>query len=167
MPYAAGFFPDVHANSWASGLIFLRCSGGIFRPAIVGPGLPVEEFLTSSLVMEGDTSRFESLRAEAIRQLRAEAGISGVTVTATVPLEEPFADIEVEGGEASGVQARFNAVDDKFFEVSVRACSPAAVSIASDFGPGRTPVIVNRSFVTEILIGPPSQGSGGGWLSVP
>ena len=36
---------------------------GIFRPTIVarivGPGLPVEEFLTASLVMEGDSSRFE------------------------------------------------------------------------------------------------------------
>ena len=32
---------------------------GVFRPTIVGPGLPVEEFLTASLVMEGDTSRFE------------------------------------------------------------------------------------------------------------
>ena len=42
---------------------------GIFRPAIVGPGLPVEEFLTSSLVMEGDASRLESLRVEAVRQL--------------------------------------------------------------------------------------------------
>ena len=57
---------------------------GVFRPAIVGPGLPVEEFLTGSLVMEEDRSRFEGLRREAVRQLRAEAGISGVTVSATV-----------------------------------------------------------------------------------
>ena len=55
---------------------------GIFRPTILGPGLPVEEFLTASLVMEGDTSRFDNLRIEAVRQLTSEAGISGVTVSA-------------------------------------------------------------------------------------
>ena len=126
---------------------------GVFRPAIVGPGLPVQEFLTSSLVMEEDTSRFESLRVEAVRQLRAEAGIAGVTLSATVPLEERFADIEVEGGEASGDQARFNAVDDRFFEVFGARLLAGRRFEASDFGPARTPVIVNRSFVTEILGG--------------
>ena len=57
-----------------------RCCWGIFRPTILGPGLPVEEFLTASLVMEGDSSRFENLRIDAVRQLTSEAGISGVTV---------------------------------------------------------------------------------------
>ena len=76
---------------------------GIFRPTIVamtvGPGLPLEEFLTASLVMEGDTSRFDNLRIEAVRQLTSAAGISGVTVSAVRLLEEPSADIEVEGRE--------------------------------------------------------------------
>ena len=75
---------------------------GVFRPTIVGPGLPVEEFLTASLVMEGDTSRFENLRIEAVRQLTSEAGISGVTVSAVALLDEPAADIEVEGSEGAG-----------------------------------------------------------------
>jgi putative ABC transport system permease protein len=126
---------------------------GIFRPAIVGPGLPVEQFLTSALAMEGDTSSFESLRVEAVRQLRADAGIAGVTASATVPLEERFADIEVERGEASGIQARFNSVDDTFFEVFGARLLAGRRFEASDFGRGRTPVIVNRSFVTEILGG--------------
>ena len=73
---------------------------GIFRPTILGPGLPVEEFLTASLVMEGDTSRFDNLRIEAVRRLTSEAGISGVTVSAVGLLEEPSAEIEVEGSEA-------------------------------------------------------------------
>ena len=55
----------------------------------VGPGLPVEEFLTASLVMEGDTSRFDNLRIEAVRRLTSEAGISGVTVSAVRLLDEP------------------------------------------------------------------------------
>ena len=128
---------------------------GVFRPTIVarivGPGLPVEEFLTASLVMEGDTSRFENLRIEAVRRLTSEPGISGVTVSAARLLVEPSADIEVEGSEGHDVETQFNSVDDKFFEVfGVRFLAGRRFD-ASDFGPGRTPVIVNRSFVTELL----------------
>ena len=126
---------------------------GVFRPTIVGPGLPVEEFLTASLVMEGDTSRFDNLRIEAVRRLTSEAGISGVTVSAVTLLEEPSADIEVEGSEVQDAQAQFNSVDDKFFEVfGVRFLAGRGFD-ASDFGPGRTPVIVNRSFATEVMGG--------------
>ena len=124
---------------------------GIFRPTILGPGLPVEEFLTAALVMEGDSSRFENLRKDAVRRLTSEAGISGVTVSAVKLLEEPSADIEVEGSDAQDAQARFNSVDDRFFEVfAVRFLAGRGFD-ASDFGPGRTPVIVNRSFVREVL----------------
>ena len=116
---------------------------GVFRPTIVGPGLPVEEFLTASLVMEGDSSRSNTLKIEAVRRLTSEAGISGVTASAVLLLEEPSADIEVEGSEAQDAQAQFNSVDDKFFEVfGVRFLAGRSFD-ASDFGPGRAPVIVN------------------------
>lgn len=123
---------------------------GVFRPTIVGPGLPVEEFLTASLVMEGDRSRFDNLRIEAVRRLTSEAGISGVTMSAVRLLEEPSADIEVEGG-VEDAQARFNSVDARFFEVFGARFLAGRSFDASDFGPGRAPVIVNRSFVTEVL----------------
>ena len=126
---------------------------GSVRPSIVGPGLPVEEFLTGSLVIDGDTSSFENLRVEALRQLRADAGIAGVTASAAVPLDERFADIEVEGGETSGIQARFNSVDEQFFEVFGARMLSGRGFEAGDFGPGHTPVIVNQSFVWEILGG--------------
>ena len=128
---------------------------GVFRPTIVGPGLPVEEFLTASLVMEGDPSRFDNLRIEAVRQLTSAAGISGVTVSAAALFEEPDAGIEVEGSEAQDAEARFNSVDEKFFEVYGARFLAGRSLDAGDFGPGRTPVIVNRSFVTEVL-GEPS-----------
>jgi hypothetical protein len=103
--------------------------------------------------MEGDSSRFEHLRIEAVRQLTSEGGISGVTASAVLLMEEPAADIEVEGTEAQDVQARFNSVDDKFFEVfGVRFLAGRSFD-ASDFGPGRTPVVVNRSFATEVMGG--------------
>jgi hypothetical protein len=124
---------------------------GVFRPTIVGPALPVEEFLTASLVMEGDRSRFDNLRIEAVRRLASEAGISGVTASAVRLLEEPSADIEVEGGGAQDAEAHFNSVDERFFEVfGVRFLAGRSFD-ASDFGPGRAPVIVNRSFVREVL----------------
>ena len=84
------------------------------------------------------------------------AGISGVTASADLLLEEPSADIEVEGSEAHDAQAQFNSVDAKFFEVfGVRFLAGRGFD-ASDFGPGRTPVIVNRSFVTQVVGDPPS-----------
>src|SRR4051812_8730580 len=124
---------------------------GIFRPAIIGPGLPVEQFLTASLVMEGDTSRFETLKAETITQLTSETGISGVTVSTARLMEEPAARIEVEGNEASDDQARFNTIDDRFFEVFGARFLAGRGFDARDTRPGSTAVIVNRSFVTEIL----------------
>ena len=134
---------------------------GTYRPRIVariiGPGLPVEEFLTASLVMEGDSSRFEQLRVETVRQLTSGAGISGVTVSAVKLMEEPSATIEVEGREGQAAEAQFNSVDDRFLEVfGVRVLAGRTFD-ASDFVPGRTPVIVNQSFVTEVLGDPPSS----------
>jgi hypothetical protein len=129
---------------------------GVFRPTIVGPGMPMEEYLTASLVMEGDTSRFETLRSEAVRQLTSEAGTSetgtvGVTVSAFALFAEPQTGIEVEGGEAEDSEARFNSVDGKFFAVYGARFLAGRSFDANDFGPGRYPVIVNRSFVTEVL----------------
>jgi hypothetical protein len=124
---------------------------GVFRPTILGPGLPVEEFLAVSLVMEGDSSRFDNNRIEAVSRLTSEAGISGVTVSAVGLLEEPSADIEVDGSEVGGARARFNSVDDQFFDLfDVRFLAGRSFD-ARDFVPGRTPVIVNRSFVEEVL----------------
>ena len=126
---------------------------GTFRPTILGPGLPVDEFLTASLVMEGDTSRFDNLRIEAVRRLTSEAGVSGVTVSAVAVFDEPNAEIEVEGSEGHDAEARFNSVDEKFFEVFGARFLAGRSFDASDFGPGRTPVVVNRSFATEVMGG--------------
>jgi predicted permease len=133
---------------------------GTFRPSIVGPGLPVEEFLTGSLALEGDTSRFGILRQEAVRQLASEPGVSGVTASSAVLLEESFADIEVEGRDVLNDQARFNSVDEAFFDVFGARFLAGRSFDRRDFAPGQTPVIVNQSFVREVVGGPPSPGSG-------
>lgn len=124
---------------------------GTFRLTILGPGMPVDEFLTASLVLEGDTSRFDNLRTETVRRLTSQAGISGVTVSAAALFDEPDAEIEVEGSEGRVAEPLFNFVDEKFFEVYGARFLAGRSFDAGDFGPGRTPVIVNRSFVTEVL----------------
>ena len=124
---------------------------GILRPTIVGPGLPVEEFLTASLIMEGDTSRFDTLKGEAVRQLIAQPGITGVTASSVKLMEEPAARIEVEGRDALDDDARFNVVDDQFFRVFGARFLAGRGFEARDFQPGSASMIVNRSFVTEIL----------------
>jgi predicted permease len=125
---------------------------GIFRPAIVGPGLPVEEYLTASLAIEGDTSRFDTLKATVIQQLASEAGISGVTASAVPLTGEPERDIEVEGAGASGVEQGVNSVDAAFFDVfDVRFLAGRDFD-ARDFGDARsTFAIVNRMFVAEVF----------------
>jgi predicted permease len=126
---------------------------GTFRSSIVGPGLPVEEFLTGSLALEGDTSRFAILRREARRQLASEPGVSGVTASSAVLLEEPFAQIEVEGRTVSNDDARFNAVDEAFFDVFGARFLAGRGFEARDFAPGSPSVIVNQSFVREVVDG--------------
>jgi predicted permease len=129
----------------------IEMTWGIFKPTIVGPSLPVKEFLTGQLAMEGDTARFGSLATEAVRRLSSEAGVSGVTTSAALLMEEPGTNIEVEGIEAPGEQAWFNSVDDKYFDV-FRARFLAGRGFESrDFGPAPNAVIVNRTFVEEIL----------------
>jgi putative ABC transport system permease protein len=124
---------------------------GIVRPSITGPALPVQQFLTAPLGIEGESARFETVRREAVTRLRSEPGIAGVAVSTSSLMEEPGANIEVEGRPGSDEQVRFNVVDDRFFDVFGARFLAGRRFMAADFQPGSTAVIVNRSFVTEVL----------------
>jgi predicted permease len=124
---------------------------GIFRSTIVGPSLPFHQFLTGQLAMEGDASRFAALQTEAARGLASEAGISAVTMSAALLMQEPITDIEVKGIEAAGADARFNSVDDRYFEVFGARFLAGRRFEPRDYGAAANAVIVNRSFVREIL----------------
>lgn len=80
----------------------MEMSWGILRPSIVGPSFAIDEFLTAELAVAGSAPRFESVQADVVRRLRATAGVSGVTVSATAPMEEPQPVVEVEGGGPRG-----------------------------------------------------------------
>jgi predicted permease len=127
---------------------------GAFRPMFVGQALPLDEFLSGVLAMDGeDRSRFDGLRREVVRQLASGPGISGVAVSASILMEEPEVDIEVEGLGPADPEAKFNVVDDAFFKVLGFRFLAGRSFETGDFAPGRRPVIVNRSFVAEIVDG--------------
>jgi hypothetical protein len=129
----------------------IEMAWGIFRPAIAGLSLSIEQFLTGQLAMEGDASRLATLRAEAVKRLASESGVSGVTMSAALLMQEPFADIQVEGIVVEDNQVRFNSVDDRYFEVFAARFLAGRRFEARDVAPAASAVIVNRSFVREIV----------------
>ena len=142
---------------------------GTVRSGLLGPGFAAEEFLTAQLVMGSQTrrgaagsdqtaSRFGDLQAELVRQLEAELGVLGVTVSASVAGAEPWANIEVDevSTPADGVfesdhLVRFNWVDQVFFDVLAVPILTGRGFSAGDFEPGAAAVIVNRTFVADLV----------------
>ncbi len=144
---------------------------GTVRSGLLGPGFAAGEFLTAQLVMDSETpptaaeseqrefaSRFGDLQTELVRHLVAEPGILEATVPAAVPGAEPWAHIEVDGipTPADGVfesnhLVRFNRVDDVFFDVLDLPVLTGRGFDAGDFEPERAAVIVNRSFVLDVV----------------
>lgn len=128
----------------------MELTWGIFRPSILGPGFAIDEFLAAQLAMAGDASRFDGVQADVVRQLRASAGVSGVTVSASALMEEPQADIEVDGSGPAG-DVFFNHVDQAFFDLFDAHCLAGRRFDPGDFAAGRTALIVNRTFVDDVL----------------
>jgi len=124
---------------------------GIFQPSVSGPSFPVQQFVTASLASEGNGERFASLTRELVAQLRAEAGISGVTLSTATLMAEPGASIEVDERPGSNEQVHFNLVDDAFFDVFGARFLAGRRFDAKDYRPGSTAIVVNRSFIVEVL----------------
>ena len=147
---------------------------GTLRSGLMGPGFAAEELLTARLAMERETpvtaenetaqrrfaSRFGDRQTELVRLLRSEPGVRAVTVSAAVPPEAPFALVEVDGvaapsellsGQMSGHRARFNQVDDMFFDVFDVPLLTGRGFNAGDLESARAAVIVDRTFVRQII----------------
>jgi predicted permease len=134
---------------------------GTLRSGLLGPGFPADEYVTARLETEADR------QAELVRHLTAEPTVASVTLSSSVPSEEPWLRIETEGagsarsagGASPGLEiggdrvVRVNHVDEAFFDVfeiprlAGRAFGPA------DFAPGANAVLVNQSFVSDVLGG--------------
>jgi ABC-type antimicrobial peptide transport system permease subunit len=134
----------------------------ILRPAILGPGFPVNEFLTARLDLNdagkdpaGAAARFSTLRTELVRQLRAEPGITAVTMSESKPFEERGMDVEADSsGSAQGPQSvAFNQVDSAFFDVfGIRLLAGRGFEPV-DNDPQRGTILVNRSFANRVFAG--------------
>lgn len=143
---------------------------GTIRKGVLGPGFAAEDYLTARLAMDREplrsaaaeagpqpaASRFATLQAELIRQLKAEPGVRGVTV-ASLPGDEPWKHIEIDGEpQEEGILSshrlvRVNHVDDAFFEVFDFPLLAGSGFAAGDFDPPRNVVIVNRTFAQQLV----------------
>ena len=125
---------------------------GLLQPTLSGPGMAVDQYLTGWLVMEGDQSRFGARQSELVDRLRAEAAISGVTMSSFPLMEESMADVEIDGGaERATGQAASNRVDRAFFDVFDVRVGTGRTFDATDFGRGSSAsIVVNRTFAVEI-----------------
>ncbi|HEY0035551.1 MAG TPA: ABC transporter permease, partial [Longimicrobium sp.] len=132
------------------------------------PGFAAEEFLSARLEMDREvpasadaeryerdfTTRYAALQAELVRRLRAEPGVSAVTLALEVPGQEPRARIEIEGvtlDEGAGREARYLRVDHEFFNTFDVPVLTGRAFHAGEMDTAATSVIVNRTFVRQFL----------------
>lgn len=147
------------------------------RHGTAGPGFAAEEFLTTWLMMERQTppateagayereflSRYAAAHAELARRLEAEPAVSDVIVSRALPGGEPLIRVEVEGvptptgpdgavrAGSTGHRVGIGRVDVDFFDAFDVPVLSGRGFDAGDLGPAARAVIVNRTFVEEIL----------------
>jgi putative ABC transport system permease protein len=150
---------------------------GTLRSGLLGPGFPAEEYLTAHLEIDASgvvddpaadaaagAVRVADRQAELLRRLTAEPSVVQATLSSSVPSEEPWLRIETEEAEATrglspGIEVggdrvvRVNHVDDAFFDVfEIRRLTGRSFG-AADFASEGSAVLVNQSFVDEVLEG--------------
>jgi putative ABC transport system permease protein len=125
---------------------------GIAKPSLSGPGLDVDRFLTGSLVTDGDDSRFAARQSELVERMKAEAAVSGVTLSADPLMDESGGKVELDGGtERATGRVAINRVDPAFFDLFGARFRMGRTFDAADFGPGESDaIVVTRTFAMEI-----------------
>lgn len=144
----------------------IELAWGTLRTGMLGPGFAAEDYLTATLSLDnelgsdgvGSDGRFTDLQAELIRRAEAEPGVSGITVASAMPGSEPWAVVEVDGAPPPGENlfapnnlVRFNHVDDVFFDVFDVPLLTGRGFNAGDLGRENAVVVVNRTFVEQVL----------------
>jgi putative ABC transport system permease protein len=141
---------------------------GLIEQATLKPGFAAHEVLGARFLIESevdassDAARTDAERAagaratqtELVARLASEPGVVGVTIATGMPGGERTAYVEVNGAGAS-VQVRAGQVDASYFDLfGVRLAAGRRFGQADAALPSeRRPVIVNRSFITEVLGG--------------
>ncbi len=172
------------------GYEWLRHSFGEF-------GFPADEFLIADLAMDRETpasaeaegyqrefvARFGDRLMELTRRLEAEPGVADVTFSMTTPGSEPVTWIEVDGvpmptgsphnyspaaGTNEGHAVRMTRVGANFFQGFGVPLLAGRLFESGDASPASNTVVVNRTFVEQVMGGKSALGShfryvGRGW----
>jgi predicted permease len=146
------------------------------RSAGTRPTFAAQEFIAAPVVLDAEKpedadaavyaderrARFATLQAELARQLEAEPGVAGVTFSAGYPGGEGSRIVEVEGGKppagAAGHEVGYNWVEPDFFDVFGAPVLTGRRFAPADQTDEATAVIVNRSFVRQVLGGGSALG---------
>jgi predicted permease len=148
---AVAVVPTVAQGAWSP-----------MRASLLGPGFAASEFLTARLAMDRQTNsttsaRFNAVRAEMLRQVRSEPGVDAVTMSTSVPIEEPEVLVEVDlaSAEANVQRERkyvlVNQVDEAFLDTFHIPLLLGRRLEAGDLDPARGGVLINRTFAHRIL----------------
>ena len=159
--------------AFSVGLLTLALSWGwdAFRGQATEVGFSAEEYLSVRLQMDRETppsarahayqaefsSRYGEVYEEVARRVAAEPGISAVTFANVVPgMPHPSRFVEVDGvappgGSAIGHPVRNAQVDPGFFDALNTPILSGRGFNSSDAESDRGVVIVNKSFVSQLL----------------
>lgn len=154
-----------------------RFTGEWLRVATAGPGLPADQYLSTSLAIEGRPpvasieaaadfrSRFARSRDELLARLDAEPNVVGVTYASSIPGSEGTSVIEADtvarAGSASPVQdgaeqplfARIADVDRRYFETFEVPVVAGRAFVPADADSAASTVVVNRGLVESVFHG--------------
>jgi hypothetical protein len=132
-----------------------------FLAAIVSAEPDAQAGLAESAYAGESVLRFEKTKTDLVIGLEAEPGVDDVTVAATIPGAEPRARIVIDGAldaQSVSIDVCFNRVATDFFD-AFGARVIAGRALREGDGTGSTQaVVVNRSFVNQLLGGANAVG---------
>ena len=145
------------------------------------PALATQDVMTVSLRLDREgagiddpetfagafAARYTALETDLVRRLEAEPGVADVVLSADAPGDEPKVRVDVDGGptvarpdakpdaaaSAAGSLVGVGRVELDFFDVLDVPILAGRRFDAADVSPNATAVIVNRSFVQQVLGG--------------
>jgi hypothetical protein len=93
------------------------------------------------------------MQAELVRQLRADTGVLSATLSSEIPGVEPVSMVQTNVSGTEPFPARWNLVDDTFFDVFALPVLTGRGFQSADFNPGSSAVVVTRSFAEQLAGG--------------
>ena len=137
--------------------------GELIGQALQKPGFPAEEYLAARFMLESESDGnpasatpalpvgVRAMHTELVARLASEPGVTSVSIANRIPGSEVKGRIELDGATMSAeVQSGY--VDANYFvHYGVRVTTGRAFGPADAALPADRPVIVNRSFVTEVI----------------